>query len=72
MKEGLSQLEKDCAADNAGIPASISTMLAETLGRLATIKFPEEAEGQKKAGNCKLPEGVCFVKSSKKLLDSLD
>jgi len=23
--------------------------------------------GQKKAGNCRLPQGVCFVKSSKAL-----
>lgn len=71
MKEGVSQLEKDCAADRDRIPASIVTMLAVTLSRLATINFPEDAAGQKKAGNCKLPEGVCFVKNSKALRDRI-
>ncbi|MGC2063137.1 MAG: hypothetical protein WA610_09165 [Thermodesulfovibrionales bacterium] len=71
MKEGIRQLEKDCAADRDRIPASIGTMLAETLSRLTAINFPEEAAGQKKAGNCKLPEGVCFVKNSKALQDRI-
>jgi hypothetical protein len=39
-------------------------MMAETRTGLAAIPVPANPSGQKKAGNCKLPQGVCFIKES--------
>jgi hypothetical protein len=66
MKEGTAELES--FPDKTGLSAEILILLKETRNRLNTINLPEDSEGQKKAGNCRMPEGVCFVKSSKAVL----
>jgi hypothetical protein len=48
-----------------------TALLAETKGRLAGLANAANFAGQKKAGNCKLPEGVCFVKVSRSLLEKV-
>jgi hypothetical protein len=35
------------------------------------IRQPDPAVPQKKAGNCKLPEGICFLKSSLSILQKI-
>ena len=35
-----------------------------TVRGFAGIPLPDQTVGQKKAGNCKLPEGLCFLKTS--------
>lgn len=47
------------------LPEQDSIMLADIKMILADLHPEPEAVGQKKAGNCHLPLGVCFVKSPK-------
>jgi len=39
-------------------------MLAGTRAGLSALQSPPDPSGQKKAGNCKLPQGMCFIKAS--------
>jgi hypothetical protein len=39
-------------------------LLREAAALLGGLVVPSEAVGQKKAGNCLLPQGQCFVKSA--------
>jgi hypothetical protein len=70
-RQGLSDFERDEGAGIQGLPAELQRMIADAKTALAGIILPDNAVGQKKAGNCKLPEGVCFVKSARALLQSL-
>ena len=70
-RQGLSDLERVEGADIQGLPAELQRMIADAKTALAGIVLPDNAVGQKKAGNCKLPEGVCFVKSARALLQNL-
>ncbi|MBI5211742.1 MAG: hypothetical protein HY957_00020 [Nitrospirae bacterium] len=49
----------------------MSGILSEAKKILTGLKIIEDAVGQKKAGNCKMPEGVCFVKLSKSILEKI-
>jgi len=49
----------------------LEALLAEVRRTLLVLNPPEDAVGQKKAGNCRMPEGVCFVKYSKALSEKL-
>lgn len=51
------------------IPATLATSLEQALRQLHSLKPPVDAPGQKKAGNCKMPHGVCFIKTPKKILE---
>jgi len=57
--------------EHADLPAELRSLLAQAKTARERLVLMENASGQKKAGNCKLPEGVCFVKSARKLLLSL-
>jgi len=48
-----------------------SIMLADMKMMLADLHPIPDAIGQKKAGNCLLQQGVCFIKSSKSLIDRI-
>lgn len=65
MNEGICVLEREVEAGSSAHSADLRDMLAKTRKRLAAIKASENSIGQKKAGNCRMPEGVCFVKASK-------
>ncbi len=68
VKEGLAELEKN---NLSSLPPEIIKLLEHATPLINSIPIPENTEGQKKAGNCKLPKGVCFAKSSKALLKEL-
>ncbi|MFZ5997748.1 MAG: hypothetical protein ACOYW7_09705 [Nitrospirota bacterium] len=70
-EEGLAELESGHAGEIKDLPGDIRHLLAEARSKLATLKVPETITGQKKAGNCKMPEGVCFVKASKAILERI-
>ena len=70
-REGLSDFEREGGTEIHGLPAELQRIYADTKTTLAGIVLPDDAVGQKKAGNCKLPEGVCFVKSARSLLQNL-
>ncbi|NTW60287.1 MAG: hypothetical protein HGA43_14120 [Nitrospirae bacterium] len=46
-------------------------MLALTRAGLSTLQGPADPSGQKKAGNCKLPQGMCFIKASFALVQQI-
>jgi len=68
MKEGIDELKAD---DIASLPPEIIKRFKQAQDRIYSVKTTNNTEGQKKAGNCKMPKGVCFVKSSKALLKEI-
>ncbi|MBI5849097.1 MAG: hypothetical protein HZB31_14325 [Nitrospirae bacterium] len=56
-------------AEFSALPPQVLLMLADINSTLANLHPVADAVGQKKAGNCMLPQGICFVKSSKALID---
>ena len=71
IQEGLAELECSQAAEIKALPADVLHLLNEARSKLAVIKLPKDAVGQKKARNCKMPEGVCFIKISKAILENI-
>jgi hypothetical protein len=68
MKEGLEEVKN---SDLASLPPETGKLLEQAEEVINSIQPPENTEGQKKAGNCKLPKGTCLVKSSKALLKAI-
>ncbi len=68
-REGIAS--EEAGRDSQKFTTEILRLLSEAQRRTAGITVSENAVGQKKAGNCKLPEGVCFVKIPKSLLERL-
>ena len=71
MKENLSELSSVNVENMHTLPGEMLHILEEAQERIGLIKIFEDAVGQKKAGNCRLPEGVCFVKASRALLEKV-
>ncbi len=71
VRESLAGFEGGQAGEIGTVPDEFRRMLAEAKRTLAALPLQENAAGQKKAGNCKLPEGVCFVKASIALLQRI-
>ncbi|MDH4232400.1 MAG: hypothetical protein OEW04_10285 [Nitrospirota bacterium] len=71
MKEGIAELESVHVERIHTLPGGLMGLLEAARNRLEGIKPPGDAVGQKKAGNCKMPEGVCFIKLSKAVRDRL-
>ena len=63
-REGIASLGAEHGAAISGLPAELPRLFADTKEGLSSLIAPEHTVGQKKAGNCKLPEGSCFLKSS--------
>ncbi|MBL7031802.1 MAG: hypothetical protein ISR97_01315 [Nitrospira sp.] len=68
MKEELEELK---ASKPDGLPPEYTKLLEQAETVINSTRIPEKTEGQKKAGNCTMPKGVCFVKSSKALLKEI-
>jgi len=71
MKEGLSELVGLLAGKTEPFAPEILSLTAEAHIRLESLRIPVDATGQKKAGRCKMPEGVCFIKISKAVRDRI-
>ncbi len=71
VREHIAKFESERGAEAGGLPDELRLLAAEAKSRLAGLALPENAAGQKKAGNCKLPQGVCFVKSSLAILQKI-
>jgi hypothetical protein len=71
MKEGLLELESVHSEALQEIQAEHLRMMVEAREKINCMKTPEDAVGQKKAGNCAMPEGVCFIKIPKSILDKI-
>jgi hypothetical protein len=72
MKEALAALEREYQEQLRVLPDNIAGLFEQTRNRLSEMTPAGDAIGQKKAGNCKMPEGVCFVKSSKAMRSRLE
>jgi len=71
MREGFTELEKNHADTFGLLPADVVLLFEEARRSIMALRMPEGAEGQKKAGKCQMPEGVCFIKSSKAMLSKI-
>ncbi len=69
VREAFQQFEAGHAAEIRVLSPEAQALLAETRSRLASLVNAANPAGQKKAGKCKLPEGVCFVKISRAILE---
>jgi len=63
-RENLAKLEIEHGEALKALSPEFCRMMAETRTDLAVLQCPADPSGQKKAGNCKLPPGVCFIKAS--------
>ncbi len=68
MRESLDAIKNEHHNELKRFPEDMYNLYEEAVNRIASLKTHENAEGQKKAGNCKMPKGVCFVKSSNTIL----
>ncbi len=71
VREGLAKLEREHAKDLGKVPNEFSIFLSVAGNGIKGLRNPVNPVGQKKAGNCKLPEGVCFVKASLAILQKI-
>lgn len=71
IREALKQFEAGHAAELRDLSPEAKALLTEARSRLAGLVNAAEPTGQKKAGNCKLPEGVCFVKLSRAITEKV-
>jgi len=70
-RESLAAFELEHAEVLHSAPDDLNRLCSDARALLARLNLPADTAGQKKAGNCKLPEGVCFVKSSRALLEKI-
>lgn len=71
VRGSLEEFEKKHAGEILDIDDELMRILTDSKKSLAELNPPEDAQGQKKAGKCKMPEGVCFIKSSKAILEKI-
>lgn len=70
-RENVARLETEQCDALKALPSNFSAMMAETRTGLSMIQDCADPSGQKKAGNCKLPQGVCFIKAPFALLQQI-
>ena len=71
LRDSLLGLEKENSMEFGSFSGEMKRLFEEARTRINAMHMPEDASGQKKAGNCKMPEGVCFIKSSKAMWDRI-
>ena len=71
IREGLDIIKNEYSDELEAVPKETVYLYEEAITRIGLIKSSKKSEGQKSAGNCKMPKGVCFAKSSKGMLKSL-
>lgn len=59
------------SSERKRLPEEFSVLFADISDKMSVIEQPEEPLRQKKAGNCKLPHGVCFTKEVSTFLQRL-
>ena len=69
--EELTGFEEEQGPAIAQLPPELAKLLAYAREELSRLEPPAEPQGQKKAGNCRLPQGVCFIKASLTLVRGL-
>jgi len=64
VRENLAKLEVEHAEALKVLAPEFGMMFANAREGLIVLQSPADPSGQKKAGNCRLPKGVCFIKAS--------
>ena len=67
-RENFARLEAEHSEALRALSPEFGSMMADTRTGLSILQGPVAPSGQKKAGHCKLPQGVCFIKASFALL----
>jgi hypothetical protein len=70
-RENFAKLEAEQVDAIKALEPDFGIMLVETREGLSTLQGPVDPSGQKKAGNCKLPQGMCFIKASFALVQQI-
>jgi hypothetical protein len=70
-RENLAKLEAEQGEALKALSSEFGRMIAEARTGLSILQGPADPCGQKKAGNCKLPQGVCFIKASFALVQQI-
>jgi hypothetical protein len=70
-RENLAKLEAEHGEALKVLSPEFGRMMAETRTGLSILQGPADPSGQKKAGNCKLPQGICFIKASFTLVQQI-
>jgi hypothetical protein len=71
VKENMAKFEVQYVEEIKNLPGQFSRLFADAKSGISVMQQPEQPLGQKKAGNCKLPEGVCFTKSALAILQKI-
>ncbi|HET7319855.1 MAG TPA: hypothetical protein VFK23_12010 [Nitrospirota bacterium] len=71
LRESLDKFESEHYVEIQGLSGEFSRLFAEAKSGIAAVRHPDNPTGQKKAGNCKLPQGVCFTKLSLAILQKV-
>jgi hypothetical protein len=70
-RENLAKFEAEHGEALEALTPEFDRMMAETRTGFSMLQGPAAPSGQKKAGNCKLPHGVCFIKASFALIQQI-
>ena len=70
-RESLATLDAEHGEELKALSPEFASMMAEARTGLSLLQGPADPAGQKKAGNCKLPQGVCFIKASFALVQQI-
>ena len=70
-RENFAKLEAEHADVLKTLAQEFRQMLADTRAGLEMLQGPTAPSGQKKAGNCKLPQGICFIKASSAIIPQI-
>jgi hypothetical protein len=71
VRESFARFETEHGEAIKALSPEFSRIMAETRTGMSILQGPPDPSGQKKAGNCKLPQGVCFVKASFALIQQI-
>ena len=69
VREKIERIEHEPSPDRAVLSLELEQLFRDARGILAELVLPPDAPGQKRAGKCLMPPGVCFVKSSLAILE---
>ncbi len=68
--DGFIEFESAHASEKRKLPEEFAFLFDDVCDKMALIEQPEEPVRQKKAGNCKLPEGTCYCKAALTLIQN--
>jgi hypothetical protein len=71
VRENFGRFEAEHGEALKALSPEFGRIMAETRTGMSILQGPADPSGQKKAGNCKLAQGVCFVKTSFTLIQQI-